>query len=101
MSGNTGDVYGSGGDVDKKQYVLRDETPHRADFDAQEVGGRQTFPVSLQKRRPSGVCASLGSGLDPVISEDIGDGAASNLMSQIGQCASDSRVAHDGFSSAI
>jgi hypothetical protein len=38
------------------------------------------------------VCASLGSGLDPVIAEDIGDGATSNLMSQIPQCASDSRV---------
>jgi hypothetical protein len=26
MRGNTGDVYGSGSDVDKEQYVLRDET---------------------------------------------------------------------------
>jgi hypothetical protein len=84
MRGNAGDVYGSGGEVDKEQYVLRYETSHRADFDAQEVGGRQTFPVSLQKRRPSGVCAPLGSGLDPVVSEDIGDSAASNLMSKIG-----------------
>jgi len=67
------------------------------DFDAQEVGARQTFPVSPQKRRPSAVCVSLGSGLDPVISEYIGDGAASYLMSQIGQCASDSRVSPGGI----
>jgi len=73
MRGNAGNVYRSGGDVDKEQYVLRDETPHRTDFDAQEVGGRQTFPMSLQKRRPSRVCVSLGSGLDPVFPEDISD----------------------------
>jgi hypothetical protein len=54
-------------------------------------------PASLQKRRPSGVCASLGSGLDPVIAEDIGDGATSNLMSQIRQCASGSRVPPRGI----
>jgi hypothetical protein len=40
--------------------------------------------VNLQKRRPSRVCVSLGSGLDPVFPEDISDGAASYLMSQIG-----------------
>jgi hypothetical protein len=57
MSSDAGDVYGSGGDVDKEQYVLRDETPYRANFDGQEVRGRQTLPVRLQKRRPSGVCA--------------------------------------------
>ena len=60
MRGNASDVYGSGGDVDKEQYVLCEETPNRTYFDAQEVGGRQTFPVSLQKRRPSGVSVSLG-----------------------------------------
>jgi hypothetical protein len=97
MRGNACDVYGSGGDVEKKQYVLRDKTPHRSDFDAQEVGRRQTLPVSLQKRRPSGVRVSLGSGLDPVFPEDIGDGATSNLMSQIGECASDTRVPPRGI----
>jgi hypothetical protein len=58
MSGNTGDVYGSGGDVDKEKDVLRDESPKCADLHAHEVGGRQTLPVSLPKRRPSGVRAS-------------------------------------------
>src|SRR5258708_39990604 len=92
MRGDAGNVDGSGGDVDKEQDVMRDETLDCADLHAHEVGRRKTFPMSLQKRRPSGVCVSLGSGLDPVISEDIGDGAASYLMSQIGQCTLDSRV---------
>ena len=82
--GDAGDVYGPGGDVDKEQDVMRDETVDRADFDTQKVRRPQTLPVSLQKRRPSGVRVSLRSGLDPVISEDIGDGTASNPMSQIG-----------------
>ena len=55
MRGDAGDVYGAGGDVDKEQDVVRDETLDRADLDAQEVRRRQTLPVSLQKRRPSGV----------------------------------------------
>ena len=97
MRGDACDVYGSGGDVDKEQDIVGDETLDRADLDAQEVRRRQTLPVSLQKRRPSGVRVSLRSGLDPVISEDIGDGAASNAMSQIGQCASDSRVSPGGI----
>jgi hypothetical protein len=37
MRGDAGDVYGSGGDVDKEQDIVRDETPDRADLDAQEV----------------------------------------------------------------
>ena len=70
MRGDAGDVYGSGGDVDKEQDIVRDETLDRADLDAQEVRRRQTLTVSLQKRRPSGVRVSLRSGLDRVISED-------------------------------
>jgi hypothetical protein len=76
----------------KKQGTVRDETPDRTDLDAREVRRHQTLPVSFQKRRPSGVRVSLGNRFDAVISEDIGDGAASNLVAQIGQCAPDSRV---------
>ena len=54
------------GHVDEEQDVVRDETRDRADFDAQEVRRRQTFPVSLQKRRPSGVRVSLGCRFDPM-----------------------------------
>ena len=97
MRGDAGDVYRSGGDVDKEQDVMRDEPSDRADFDAQEVRRCQTFPVGLQKRRPSGVPVSLGCRLNAVLFEDVGDGAASNLMSQIGQRASDSRVPPGGI----
>jgi hypothetical protein len=58
MRGNAGDVYGSGGDVDKEQDLVGDETLDRADLDAQEVRRRQTLPVSHQKRRLSGVRVS-------------------------------------------
>src|ERR1700730_14176076 len=92
MRGDSSDVYGSGGDVDEEQNIVRDETLDRADLDAQEVRRRQTLPMSLQKRRPSGVRISLGSRLTPVHFEDVGNGAPSNLMPQIGQCAADSCV---------
>ena len=58
MRCNAGDVHGSGGDVDKEQVVVRDETFDRADFDAQKIRRPQTLPVSLQKRRPSGMRVS-------------------------------------------
>jgi len=64
MRGDAGDVYRSGGNVDEEQDVMRDETLYRADFDAQKVRRRQTLPVSLQKRRPSGVCVALESRFD-------------------------------------
>jgi hypothetical protein len=97
MRGDAGDGYGSGGDFDKEQDIVRNETLDRADLDAQEVRRRQTLPVSLQKCRPSGVRVSLRSGLDPVLFQDIGDGAAFYVMPQIGQRAADSRVSPRGI----
>jgi hypothetical protein len=40
--------------------------------------------MSLEKRRPRGVLVSLRGGLNTVFSENISDGAASDLMSQVG-----------------
>ena len=54
---------------------MRDETLYRADFDAQKVRRRQTLPVSLQKRRPSGVCVALESRFDPVLLQYAGNAA--------------------------
>ncbi len=68
-----------------------------ANFDAQEVRRCQTFPVSLQKRRPSRVPVPLGCRLDAVLFEDVSDGAASQLMPQIGQCASNPSVPPRGI----
>ena len=48
--------------------------------------------MSLEKRRPRGVLVSLRGGLNTGFSENISDGAASDLMSQIGESALDSRV---------
>lgn len=92
MRRDTGNVHRAGGDVDKEQDVIGDETLERANLDAQEVSRRQALPVSLQESRPSGVLASLGCGLDTILFENIGNGATSNLMPQIGERASDPSV---------
>src|ERR1700686_2200259 len=97
MRGDAGDVYGSRGDVDKEQNVMRDQASECANLDAQEVRRCQTLPVSLQKGRPSRVPVPLGCRLDAVLFEDVGDGAASHLMPQIRQCASNSSVAPRGI----
>src|SRR5450631_4145982 len=97
MGSDAGDVYGSGSDVDKEQDVMRDKASECANFDAQEVRRRQASPVSLQKGRPSRVPVPLGCRLDAVLFEDVGDGAPSHLMPQIGQCASNSSVPPRGI----
>ena len=101
MRGDAGDVHRSRGDIDEEQDVLRDQALEREDLHAQEVRRRQTLPVSLQKRRPSGAGIALRSRIDAVLFEDVGDGAAPNLMPQINQRASDPRVTQEGFSIAI
>jgi hypothetical protein len=60
-------------------------------------GTDKSFRECVQARRPSRVCVSLGGGLDPIISEDIGNGATSYLVSQISQYFSDSRVPSGGI----
>jgi len=40
---------------------------------------------------------SLRGGLNAVFSQDVGDGASANLMTQIGQRAADSRVSPGGI----
>src|SRR5580658_3225753 len=79
------------------QDVMRDKTSECANLDAQEVRRCQTFPVSLQKGRPSRAPVPLGCRLNAVLFEDVGDGAASHLMPQIGQCASNPSVAPRGI----
>jgi hypothetical protein len=84
MGSNARDLYGAAGDVDKEQDVVCDKSLDRADLDSEEISCRQAFPMSLEKRRPRGVLVSLRGGLNTVFSENISDGAASDLMSQIG-----------------
>src|ERR1700677_2216882 len=92
MRGNSGDVYCSGGDVDEEQDIVSDKAFDRIYLDAQKIRRRQTRPVSLQKRRPSGVCVAFGCGLDPALLQDVCDCATSDLMPEICECATDSRV---------
>ena len=69
-----------------------DETLECVHLDAQKVRRSQAFPVSFQKRRPSSVSIPLRGGLEAVFMEDVGNGAASHVMSQIRERAADARV---------
>jgi hypothetical protein len=92
MRRDAGAVDRSGRDVDEEQNVMCDEAPECMHLDAQKVRSRQAFPVGFQKSRPSSVSIPLRSRLDAVLTEDVGDGAASDLMSQIRERASNARV---------
>lgn len=81
---DAGNVDRAGGNVDEEEDVISDQPLDRVHLYAQEVGRCQAFPVSFEKRRPSGMPVSLWGGLDAVFSEDVGDRASSHPMAQIG-----------------
>jgi hypothetical protein len=83
--------------ADEEEDVVRDEPCDRVYLNAQEVGRCQAFPVGFEKCRPLSMAVSLRRRLDAVLSEDVGDGASANLMTQIGQCAADPRVSPRGI----
>jgi hypothetical protein len=97
MRRDASNVDRAGGNVDEEEDVVRHQPPDRVYLNAQEVGRCQAFPVGFEKRRPSSMAVSLRSRLDAVFSEDVGDGASANLMTQISQRAADSRVSPGGI----
>ena len=92
MGRDARDLYGTAGDVDEKQDVVGDQSSGRADLGGEEIVRCHTVLMSFEKRRPGSAFAALRGRVDAMLSENIGDGAAADLMPQIGQCALDSRI---------
>ena len=51
---------------------MRDQTAHRADLHCEEISGRNTLPVRLQKRRPRRALSSFGRRIDALFDHDRG-----------------------------
>jgi hypothetical protein len=86
---DTRDLQGAVGDIDEEQNVVCHQSPDRADLDGEKICRHQAFPMSSKERRPRHVLIALRGRIDAVFSENVGDGAARNLMSQIGHCSLD------------
>src|SRR5674476_1687293 len=75
-----------------KNRTLCHQSPDSADLDGEKISRHQAFPMSSKKPRPRHVLISLRGRIDAVFSENVGDRAAPELMSQIGHCSLDPPV---------
>ncbi len=85
MGGDAGTVDPAGGQLHHEQQVEGNQAAAGPDLDRREVGGGQNFPVGLQKRRPRRLPFPLGSRLDAVSLEDVGDAAVGQFVVEVGQ----------------
>src|ERR1039457_2542802 len=83
MGSDTRDLHGAVDDIDEEQNVVCHQCPDSADLDGEKICRHQAFPMSSKKRRPRHVLISLRGRIDAVFSENVGDRAAPELMSQI------------------
>ena len=63
------------------------------DLNRKEIGGGENIPMTFQEVGPSRSWATLGSGLDSMILENVGDSITADLMAKIVNGISDSRIA--------
>src|SRR5450631_781693 len=91
MGSDTSDLHGAVDDIDEEQNVACHQSPDRADLDREKICRHLAFPMSSKERRPRHVLISLRGRIDPVFSENVGDRAGPELMSQIGHCSLDPR----------
>src|SRR5437879_5940173 len=61
-------------------------------LDCEEIRGDNLIPMSIQELLPCRLSTALGSGLDPVPLQDIGDGVAGKHVAHVSQSALDSPV---------
>ena len=78
--------------ISMKNRTLCHQSPDRADLDGEKISRHQAFPMNSKERRPRHVRISLRGRIDAVFSENVGDRAAPELMSQIAPCSLDPHV---------
>ena len=85
-----GDIDPPSLEVDHEENEVSDEARSRDHFDAEEVGSANRSPVCLQERFPRH--SPLPHGIKPVVEKDSFDRVATDLMAQVVERSSDSRV---------
>ena len=78
-------------EIDDEENEIADQTRLRDHFDAEEVGCRYRSPVSLQERLPRH--SPLPGGIKAVFEKDPLDRVPTDLVPQVVERSSDSRVA--------
>ena len=81
--------------LDHKQHHNPDQTRPCPHFDGEEVRSSKDLPVRLQELLPSRLLAALRRRLDTVLLEDVRDGAACDLMTEVSGCSRSCHVRLD------
>ncbi len=84
-------VHAARRELDREEYVVRDEPRRPRDLHGEEVGSGQRLPVRFEKRAPRRVLLTFERRLYPVLSEDVGDGAPRDLMAEVSQRSANPR----------
>ena len=78
--------------LDEEEHGKSRQAPTGPHVDCEEVRGGEDAPVSLQELRPGRLLQTLGRGFQAVFAENVGDGAASDLMMEVGHGSLDPSV---------
>ena len=79
--------------LDHEEDIEGDETTWSPDLDGEKVSSGEHAPVGLEELTPRRSFAALGSRVDSVLLEDVGDCRSANAVTDILQSALDSSVA--------
>ena len=85
-------MYFSRRQLDDDEHIVGHEPADCGDFDGEEVGGRNGFPMGGEKRAPRRPVTSLRRGLDAMFSQNIGDGAPGYGMAEIREGAANACI---------
>jgi hypothetical protein len=91
------DVDNTIGQFDDEKDVVGDQPAQGPHFRGEEVRRHDAAPVRLEEHRPGRAPSSLGSRLHALALEDIGNGAAPDLMSQVIESALNTGVTPSGI----
>jgi hypothetical protein len=80
-------------EFDDEEDVDGDQPARSPDLDREEVRGRETAPVRPQELGPGRLLAALGSRLDALLLQDVGDGGSADVVTDVSKCTLDPGVA--------
>ena len=77
---------------DHEEHAERNESTRSPDLDREEVGSGDHIPVGFEELTPRRSLASLRSGVDFILFQDVADSGAPDAMTNVVECPLDSCV---------
>jgi hypothetical protein len=85
LAEDAGNFHPSRREVDHEQDAEARQPTSGPDFDREEIRGREDASMRPQELRPGRPPLPLRSGLDPVLFQNVGNGASADVVIQVGE----------------